>query len=113
MALAVLLVGRRVIAGDLSEEAWSAIHRPRRPAALLCPFCRGRMVSAVRIERYFRHHGQRPADCLAKPTSPCHRALQELIRRTAAELGWHADVEEPGPGWIADVLVDHEGRRVG
>lgn len=65
--------------------------------------------------QFFRHKPS--TDCQLHeggPESPEHLRAKAVVADTARELGWTATVEYPAPdrSWIADVLIEKDGRRI-
>lgn len=62
--------------------------------------------------KFFAHaRGTAEAGC-PTPESPQHILLKGLVVQTAVAVGWGATPEAIGDGWRADVLLEHEGRRL-
>lgn len=63
--------------------------------------------------RYFRHQPGAASACTAHPPeSPEHLEAKVQVAAAALAAEWTALVEEPGPGWEADVLAVSGSTRI-
>lgn len=110
MPLRSTLNGVPIVSTALSDEEWlaaKATAKADRQALLMCG-CElpGRPWTSRRGLRYFRHLPDATAACTAHlAESPEHLEAKAQIAAAVTAAGWEALVEEPGPGWEADVLA--------
>ena len=73
----------------------------------------GRPWTSPRGLPYFRHQPDADRACTSHPPeSPEHLEAKLAVADAAEAAGWQALVEEPGPGWEADVLAVKDGVRL-
>lgn len=101
----------------MSDEAWAAAKAAAKAdrQALLMPGCLlpGRPWTSRRGLHYFRHLPDATAVCTAHlAESPEHLEAKAQIAGAVTTAGWEALVEEPGPGWEADVLAVGPSARI-
>lgn len=111
MPLTASLGDQSLLAPLLPSEAWHELkgHRPRPvlscgATAIVKTSHRGTQFFAHKISCDVEHKGE----------TLQHLRLKTAIVRAAAALGWNAraEVRAPDGSWIADVLVEKDGRRV-
>ncbi|MFD9496871.1 competence protein CoiA family protein [Streptomyces sp. NPDC060005] len=93
---------------------WSAIHRVRPPAPLVCRECSHGMhakTSPLGL-RFFAHAPGAPTCTLAEE-SMAHHLLKLELAQAARAAGWMAELEVSGPDgrWRADVLASTANNR--
>lgn len=117
MPLVAVLADTRVEAWTLDDVGWADLKRRYRSGESLTMVC-GRPGVPKRSSRGLRFFAHKPGeDCgihATAPESAEHHETKRLVAEAARAAGWTATVEAPGAdrSWIADVLLERDGRRV-
>lgn len=99
---------------DLGGTAdWAQVHRAKPPAPLTCRACAAPMTAKEsKLGMRFFAHRAAVSDCPTVGETIAHRLLKIELAAAIRDAGWHAELEEPGNGWRADVLATSpDGRR--
>ena len=104
-------------APDVTVEAWELDYRGARPWGegrwrLACPGCGADVSGRSSWRPLFRRrphfsHRRESSPCSWAKESDLHRRVKAAILAAARTAGWCGDCEVPGPGYRADVLVEH------
>jgi competence protein CoiA len=101
-----------VDATTLDTEAWRSLQTTYRLGELVMPCCDAPAVPKLSPNGlpYFAHVGN---GCQTSPESQWHVQAKQLVRDTARDLGFVADLERPGHTgrwrWCADVWIEADG----
>jgi competence protein CoiA len=100
-------------ATSLTDAGWAEIYKVRPRAELCCPSCGGGVHAKVSSSalRFFAHDRRAPS-CPSAGETEAHLTLKREIVALARAAGWEAQLEVPGEGWRADVLVSRAGLRI-
>lgn len=93
---------------------WSAIHRVRPPAPLVCRECgHGMHAKASPLGLRFFAHAPGAPTCMLAEESMAHHLLKLELAQAARAAGWMAELEVSGPDgrWRADVLASTANSR--
>jgi hypothetical protein len=115
--LRALLNNSPVISTLLTDDEWAAAKAAVRGdrQALVMPGCGlpGRPWTSPRGLRYFRHQPDASRACTNhEAESQEHLEAKLAVAAAVTAAGWQALIEEPGPGWEADVLAVREQVRI-
>jgi len=109
--LTAFLGGRSLLAPKFSPSAWADLkeHRPR--PVLSCGETAVVKTSPIGTQ-FFAHKGR--AHPVHKGETKEHLHVKAAVVEAAAALGWtaRAEVRAPDGSWIADVLVEKDGRQI-
>jgi hypothetical protein len=116
MPLVAIVGAERIESTSLSEEAWQDLKATHQSMALVMVCGRaGIPKTSVRGLHFFAH--KPGTNCLLHeggPESAEHLNTKAIVAEAARRAGWSATVEYAAPdrAWIADVLLEKDGRRL-
>ena len=115
MPLRADLDSQPVVASEVSDRVWEQLRLVSRAALerLVFPVCgTGALLRTSPLGT--RHFVHRPGtSCAAHPgEGQEHLAAKAVIVAAATAAGWDAVPEQPGSGWVADVLAARGRLRV-
>ncbi len=116
MPLVALVNGSRVESWELDSAQWADLKTAYRRSSLTMSCGQPGIPKTSRLGTQFFAH-KAAANCLMHeggPETPEHLRAKALVAQAARSIGWTATVEYPAAdrAWIADVLVEHAGRRI-
>jgi hypothetical protein len=107
--------GVRMVSTLLSDEQWESLRTEVRAGrcSVRLPYC-GAAAYLRTSKLGVRHFAHKAAgDCASHPAETGqHLYAKSVIVQAARALGWEAEPEARGNGWVADVLANHGARRV-
>jgi hypothetical protein len=116
MPLVAIAGGTRLESWDLTADEWAALKRSYRDAGLIMSCGEPGIPKTSSLGTQFFAHKPK-TDCQAHeggPETPEHLRAKAVVAEAARAAGWTATVECPAPdrSWIADVMIEKDGRRV-
>ena len=115
MPLRGVIDGAEIISCLLGDQDWLDLKlRTRKRTKIPTLPCGHPAVcktSSLGTKVFAHVRGTAHANC-PTPESPRHILLKGLVVQAAVALGWSATPEAIGDGWRADVLLEHENRRL-
>ncbi|WIE81229.1 hypothetical protein [Curtobacterium sp. MCSS17_016] len=113
MPLTATVNGDEVVATKVSADDWAA-YKGRKPWPVLSCGRDGHAKTSKLGTQFFAHAPKVNCDAEHKGETPEHRQVKAAIITVATNLGWNARAEVPADNrsWIADVLVERDGRRI-
>lgn len=113
MPLVGLVDGGRAVSTLMSSDEWDSLtadlRAKRRVLALPCGFA-GHTKRSKLGTPYFAHNPGGDG-CSAGETAQ-HLLAKAIIVQAVIDVGWDAEPESRGDGWIADVMATKDGVRV-
>ena len=116
MPLVAHLGARRIEAPDVSAGDWLELKASYRQTGLVLVCGHSGFPKTSQLgTQYFSHFSN--SECQAFEggrESPEHLAAKAAVAKAARAAGWTATIEHPAPdrSWIADVLIEEDGRRI-
>jgi hypothetical protein len=113
MPLVGLVDGERVVSSLLTTEQWAALKadiRAKRRALVLPCGLPGHAKTSKLGTAYFAHNAG--GDQCSAGETPQHLLAKSLILQAIAAVGWTAEPEVAGDGWVADVMATRGSTRV-
>lgn len=112
MPLTARLDGVDLVAPLLTDDEWTTARAARPRPQLTCGA--EAVAKTSKLGTRFFAHLTRPATDDHKAETAEHLLVKARLIQLAMAAGWRARAEAAGPNreWIADVLAEHDGRRV-
>ncbi len=116
MPFKALVNGKEVQSWTYTRKEWKELDAAKKRGDIEITMCccgsPAILRAGSRIQHFAHYPGSKPETCNWKRKSPEHEKVQYIIAKACHEAGWQAEIEVPGPGYIADVLATKDDKRI-
>ncbi|ABQ06700.1 competence protein CoiA family protein [Flavobacterium johnsoniae] len=108
---AVTVDGELLDSNLFEEKSWDQLKKDYKIGDLKMICCGANAVpkTSIKYNRFFAHQS---IECTTAPETIWHKTSKKIIVEEFSKLGFRAIEEQIGNGWIADVYVELDGRKI-
>lgn len=108
---AVTVDGELLDSNLFEDESWDKLKKNYKIGDLKMICCGANAIpkTSIKYKRFFSHQTDQ---CATAPETIWHKTAKKIIVDEFAKLGFKAVEEQIGSGWIADVYVELNGRKI-
>lgn len=108
---AVTIDGELLDSNLFEEESWDQLKKDYQIGNLKMICCGANAIpkTSIKYNRFFAHQS---VECSTAPETIWHKTSKKIIVEEFSKLGFKAIEEQIGRGWIADVYVEFNGRKI-
>ena len=108
---AVTIDGELLDTNLFEEESWDQLKKNYKIGNLKMICCGANAIpkTSIKYNRFFAHQS---IECSTAPETIWHNISKKIIVEEFSKLGFRAIEEQIGNGWVADVYVELDGRKI-
>ena len=108
---ALNISGELIDSNLYEDESWEKLKKKYKVGDFKMICCGANAIpkTSIKYKKFFSHQSD---ECTTAPETIWHKTAKKIIVEELAKLGFNAIEEQGGDGWIADVFVEIDGRKI-